>query len=436
MQAQMRKAWALFMSAISLIAAHAQQLEKTVEQPLIVYKIQTGDTLSQLSQKYLRQPADLAAIRTLNHLRSIDLLPAGEFLKVPREAVKQEPSHATIISISCARMIRAGSSLKPIYIGTVLEEGVVIDIPAECYVSMRLEGSSIIRLPSSAAIKISVLRKNAMESSPEVQLDLVHGRVELDVYKGRSKTTPFEVRTPLSITGVRGTEFRVGYSPIDQVGQVEVIGGVVNTMGVNDTQSQAITKGQGVPFDKSGKAMPVEQLLKAPVFEHAELINHTQASYAIKLTGIAQANRYVVLNAKSANLLGEQNSQTLNTPEIVALDLSQNATFYQFVAVSKSGLMGTPRKYGFCTTAGQTNFGRCRAVFEAPLADGAMITFSLIKHAAETAQEMISTKQLQARNGRFVIEGLPTGRYTWSMSYNTTKQSGDFDLIAFTTSAP
>ena len=191
----MRKAWALLMSAIWLTAAHAQQPDKTVEQPLIVYKIQTGDTLSQLSQKYLRQPADLTAIRSLNHLRSIDLLPAGELLKVPREAVKQDPSHATIISISCARMIRAGSPLKPIYIGTVLEEGVVIDIPAECHVAMRLEDSSIIRLPSSAAIKISVLRKNAMESSPEVQLDLVRGRVELEVYKGRSKTTPFEVRT-------------------------------------------------------------------------------------------------------------------------------------------------------------------------------------------------------------------------------------------------
>ncbi|PUE58442.1 hypothetical protein B9Z44_01815 [Limnohabitans curvus] len=432
----MRKAWALLMSAIWLTAAHAQQPDKTVEQPLIVYKIQTGDTLSQLSQKYLRQPADLTAIRSLNHLRSIDLLPAGELLKVPREAVKQDPSHATIISISCARMIRAGSPLKPIYIGTVLEEGVVIDIPAECHVAMRLEDSSIIRLPSSAAIKISVLRKNAMESSPEVQLDLVRGRVELEVYKGRSKTTPFEVRTPLSITGVRGTEFRVGYSPIDQVGQLEVIGGVVDTKGVNDTQSQAITKGQGVPFDKSGQAMPVEQLLTAPAFERAELINHTQASYVIKLTANAQANRYVVLSAKSANLLGEQNAQTLKAPEIMASNLSQVATFYQFASVSNSGLMGTPRQYGFCTVSGEPKSGRCRAVFEAPLADGAIITFSLIKHEPETAQEMVSTKQLQARNGRFVIEGLPTGRYTWSMSYNTTKQSGYFDLIAFTTTAP
>mgnify|MGYP000104848002 CR=1 FL=1 len=432
----MRKAWALLISAIWLTTAHAQQPDKAIERPLIVYKIQAGDTLSQLSQKYLRQPADLTAIRDLNHLRSIDLLPSGEYLKVPREAVKQESSHATIISISCARTIHAGQPLKPIYIGAVLEEGVVIDIPAECHVSMRLEDSSIIRLPSSAAIKISVLRKNAMESSPEVQLDLVHGRVELEVYKGRSKTTPFEVRTPLSITGVRGTEFRVGYSPTDQVGQVEVIGGVVNTMGVNDTQSQAVTQGQGVPFDKSGKAMPVEKLLNAPVFERAELINRTQSSYAIKLTGNAQANHYVVLSAKSANLLGEQTSQTLSAPEIEASNLSQVATFYQVASVSNSGLMGTPQQYGFCTVPGEIKSGRCRAVFEAPLADGAMITFSLIKHASETAQEMVSTKQLQARNGRFMIEGLPAGRYTWSMSYNTTKQSGYFDLIAFTTAAP
>jgi hypothetical protein len=103
---------------------------------------------------------------------------------------------------------------------------------------MLLEDSSVIRLPSSAAVKIAILRKNALESSPEVQLDLVRGRIELEVYKGRAQTTPFEVRTPLSITGVRGTEFRVGYAPAEQTGQVEVLGGVVQAMGLSDAESK------------------------------------------------------------------------------------------------------------------------------------------------------------------------------------------------------
>ena len=132
-----------------------------------------------------------------------------------------------------------------------------------------LEDGSIIRLPSSASLKITTLRKNAIESAPEVRLDLTRGRVELDVHKGRAKTTPFEIRTPLSIMGVRGTEFRVGYSPEDNAGQVEVLGGIVQTRGSADAQGRPITKGLGVPIDADGKALAIEKLLAPPAFESA-----------------------------------------------------------------------------------------------------------------------------------------------------------------------
>ena len=69
-----------------------------------------------------------------------------------------------------------------------------------------------------------------------------------------------------------------------------------------------------------------------------------------------------------------------------------------------------------------------------------MIAFSLIRYAQGGVQELVSTNKLQARNGKFTIEGLPAGHYTWSMSYattqshassptNETKQSGAFDLL-------
>jgi hypothetical protein len=436
----MSKVWLSLIWATLFAQAHGQDKEMPMDRPLIVYKIQNGDTLIQLSRKFLRQPADLEAIRALNNLKSIDLLPSGELLKVPRHAVKQSPSQATVISLSCAREIRAGTPLRPMSIGSVLNEGAIIDIPAECHISLLLEDSSVIRLPSSAAIKISILRKNALESSPEVQLDLVRGRIELDVYKGRSKTTPFEVKTPLSVTGVRGTEFRVGYAPSEQIGQVEVVGGLVQANGIKDSTSQPVTKGQGLPFDKTGKALPIENLLPPPVFERAELVNRSQASYALKLVGRAQSSHYIATHSKTVNFLSEQLSQRLQAPELTASNLGSEAIFYKFSSVSNAGLVGSTRQYGFCTVQGEIKFGRCRAVFDAPLAEGVMIAFSLIRHAQGGVQELVSTNKLQARNGKFTIEGLPAGHYTWSMSYattqshassptNETKQSGAFDLL-------
>ena len=335
-----KKWWVLGLSAIYLSTIHAQQADNATERPLIIYKVQAGDTLSQLSARFFVETANLEVIRSLNHLRHIDLLPSGKHLKIPREFVKQSPSQATIISISCARMIRAGSPPKALSVGAVLSEGTIIDVPAECQVSMLLEDSSVIRLPSSAAVKFSVLRKNALESSPQVELELVRGRIELDVNKNRSRTTPFDVRTPLSVTGVRGTEFRVGYAPTEQVGQVEVVRGIVAATGISDSQSQPVSKGQGLPFDRSGKAMTIENLLDAPVFERAEATHATPPTHAIKLAPNPSAKHYVVLNTKSANLLGEQTSQTITTAEVLATTSVKTLFFInspQSLQVASSG---------------------------------------------------------------------------------------------------
>jgi hypothetical protein len=445
----MRKAWVFCICALLCVTANGQSNDRSTESPLIFYKVKTGDTLSKLSRKYLIQPVNLEIIRDLNSLKNIDLLPSGEILKIPREAVKQSPSFATISSLNCGRPIRAGTPLRPMSVGSVLSEGAVVDIPAECHVSVLLEDYSVIRLPSSAAIKIAILRKNALEQSPEVRLDLVRGRVELEVFKGRSKTTPFEVRTPLSVTGVRGTDFRVGYTPTEQTGQVEVLGGVVRAMGIRDDESRSLVKGQGMPFDSTGKALPPETLLGAPVFERADPVSQTPNAYDIKLSVKEQAKHYVAISSKTANLLGERSSYLLQTPEVSTSTLTQSATFYQFASVSNAGLMGSARQYGFCSVIGDVRAARCRAIFEAPMAEKALITFTLKRQFGGTAQELVSTQKLRAHKGQFVIEGLPAGQYNWSLSYvsgmpeaerstpsKTIKQSGSFDLIALSSTAP
>ena len=439
----MRNSFVLIFLAVLCKSAISQIESKNADPALIFYKIQAGDTLIKLSKKYLIQPANLEAIQRLNKLKSIDLLPTGKLLKIPREAVNQSPSQAIIIALSCSRPIRAGLPLKRISIGSTLNEGTVIDIPSECHASILLEDGSIIRLPSSSAIKLSTLRKNPLETTPEVRLDLVRGKIELEVDKSRTQTTPFEVRTPLSMTGVRGTEFRVGYSSTEQAGQVEVLGGSVGAMGVNDTEFKTVEKGQGMPLDDSGKSLPVEKLLNPPVFERAQLAEPNSTSFNIKLStrSHTQAKHYITVAGKSTNLLDNRTVSTLLEPEITTPDLTLNAHFYQFSTVSKSGLMGPYRQYGFCIVPNDVKQGRCKATFDAPMTENVMIEFSLIRKTPTSTQEFVSTQKLQSRNGQFTIEGLPSGHYNWSMSYKandiestptTINQSGSFDLITLT----
>jgi hypothetical protein len=441
----MNKALAVLLGVCLTTAASADNKEVSSEPSVIVYKIKAGDTVNKLARKHMVQPVDLDAIHKVNNLANIDLLPIGADLNIPRHLVKTSPSKATIMGVSCATAIRLNNSNKPLTVGTHVSEGAVIEVPAECHVSLLLEDSSIIRLPSSAQLKITTLRKNALESAPEVKLDLARGRVELDVNKNRGKSTPFEIRTPLSIMGVRGTEFRVGYSPDDGAAQVEVLGGIVETRGNTDAQSSAVTKGYGVPIDADGKALPIEKLLDAPLFQSAKATPGSQPSFVAALSPVPQAAYYIANSASTANFGGTQVSQHLLAPEIFIPKLTKQITFYQLTSVSESGLVGTERNYGFCTTPTDAHNARCTAVFDASLADGVTMSFTLSKTVDGVDKELVNTQTLQARNGRFAIQGLPAGHYSWTLSYALTdasqnrqiiRQSGAFELITLLTQQP
>lgn len=437
----MNKSLALLFIIGLVSVVFAENKDSSDDQSLIVYKIKAGDTFNKIAQKYLQQPLDMEALQKINQLKNINLLPVGAELLLPRHIVKQSPSQATIMGLSCSFPIRLATSPKPLAVGAVVQEGAVIEVPPECYVSLLLEDGSVIRLPSSAALKITTLRKNALEAAPEVRLDLTRGRVELDVNKGRAKTTPFEIRTPVSIMGVRGTEFRVGYSPDDHTGQVEVLGGVVQTRGTADPQSRAITKGFGVPIDGDGKALGIEKLLAPPQFESALATSGAQPSFVAKLTAVPLANYYIADNANTANLTGNRSSQNLLAAELFIPRLTKQATFYQLTSVSASGLVGTERHYAFCAAPNDGKAARCSVVFDAPLADGVPITFFLSRLGIGTPEPLVNTQNLQARNGRFAIQGLPAGQYSWTLSYamshtqdtpshdTVIRQSGEFELI-------
>ena len=140
---------------------YAQQKDATDDQAVITYTVRAGDTLAKISQRYLVAGADLGSLQKSSLLKTLNQLPVGLDLEIPRELVRFSPSTATVMGLSCASSIRLNNSPKPLEVGTRLQEGAVIDVPPECHVALLLEDGSMIRLPSSATLKIATLRKSA-----------------------------------------------------------------------------------------------------------------------------------------------------------------------------------------------------------------------------------------------------------------------------------
>jgi hypothetical protein len=256
--------------------------------------------------------------------------------------------------------------------------------------------------------------------------------VEISVKKNRSRNTPFEVTTPKAVMGVRGTEFRVGYSPDDETAQVEVLTGTVSAQGGQDAVGQNVEKGYGLPIDARGRAQDLEQLLPPPQFESTRRIMPPTPGRWLNLAPMVEAKTYVASSASTANLGGTRYTQTLKDPRVPVGYLDDNALFYEFMAIAQSGLYGQPIRYGFCQPTSASE--RCNVIFDVPLADGVPMTIDLDRVQTQTATSVIKGHTIKARLGRFSVQNLPPGRYQWTLRHliRTTEvsQTGPFELVA------
>jgi hypothetical protein len=437
----------LWVGVVTLLTSHAHAysgLPSDEAQDLIAYKVKSGDTLLELSRKYFVSSAGISQVARINQLEDADRITVGQTLSIPRQSVKRWTSVARVMGMSCASSYTAEQGNAPLLVGTALHEGALIKVPAGCHTALLLEDSSILRLPSGAVLKLSTLRKNALEKAPEVRLELANGRVELEVMKDRSPFTPFEIRTPRSVMGVRGTQFRVGFSPDTQNGLVEVTQGVVKTQGNADSESVDLTQGMGVTIGPTGKASAPEALLPPPRYASFSKSSNNVTELSVQLAPMDNAGSFQADIATTANLSGQRRTQHWTSPEFKIDRLVSQAMFYQVAALSKNGLLGTPTLMAFCAAPVNTEPARCSAVFDTPLAEGASITFTLNRQNGSANQELIRTHNLTALNGQFSVKDLRPGHYSWSLSYPLARasanqtgvhQSGAFELIALPTAA-
>lgn len=430
------RTWAVLTAVLglcspSLVVGQAN-VSPNPEQAHVVYRVKPGDTFNNIWSRFVQPDADRQPILKLNQITNVHRISVGTDLKLPRNILRFTPAVANVVSLTCAQPIMVGESAQALAVGNDVSEGDVVRVPADCHVTLAVEDGSVIRLPSSATLKFTALRKNAIEAEPEVRLDLVRGRVEISVKKNRSRSTPFEVTTPKAVMGVRGTEFRVGYSPEDDTAQVEVLTGTVSAQGGQDAKGQNVEKGYGLPIDAQGRAQDLEQLLPPPKFASTQRIMPPTPGRWLNLAPMVEAKTFVASSASTANLGGTRYIQTLKDPRVPVGYLDDNAVFYEFMAIAQSGLYGQPIRYGFCQPASASE--RCNVIFDVPLADGVPMTIDLERVQEQTATSVIKGHTIKARLGRFSVQNLSPGRYQWSLRHqlrkNDVTETGQFELVA------
>ena len=102
--------------------------------------------------------------------------------------------------------------------GMVLQEGDVIRTNANSFAVLNVDGlaeTATVEVKEKSQLKLIELIENKEKDTQNTFLDLALGEILIKAKKLHSEKSSFEVKTPTSVVGVRGTTFSIAVEAIE-----------------------------------------------------------------------------------------------------------------------------------------------------------------------------------------------------------------------------
>nr|WP_246438906.1 FecR domain-containing protein [Novosphingobium piscinae] len=320
------------------------------------YTIQPGDTLYQLGRAYLAGPRALVRVRRVNRIPANSLIVAGKDLRLPRSVLRDEPITARIDSFSGGVTLRNGAAVVPAKAGVDLGEGTVIETGPRGFVSLRLTDDSTITVPSQSVVRIVRLRRLLINQAVEREFATQSGRVRARVTPMGDPASSFRVTTPITVSAVRGTDFRVNYDAAAARALTEVEDGqVAFALGQNDAPAAArpdlaraetmLAPGFGA-LATPGKVGTATALLASPRLVDPDRAQ-TEPDLAFSVVPDDQAAGYRLQIGRDAGLLDLIDETSGSTPRFSLPGVPTGTYFVRIAALDAQGAEGRGRTYAF-----------------------------------------------------------------------------------------
>lgn len=309
----------------------------------IVYTTRAGDTLMSIAERFTPRSDNWIALGKANNIANDAAIPIGTAITIPADLLHDEPSEARVIALSGSIAASAGDG-QPLLLGlgARITEGMQIDTGNNSFLTLELPDQSRISLPSNSRIRIAKLRMARYTKSPRTEILLLTGKIESRVAPLEHNKGRFEVRTPMAVAGVRGTNFRVGIS--DNGTSTEVLSGKVEVARPGGG-AQMLNAGQGNITTARAVGKPVD-LLPTPQLAGAP-VRQDQSGAQFELTPVPGAQGYhvqIATDQEAKNILREAHSSNLR----VKLDGLPNGNYYARVsAIDRLGLEGPASTHAF-----------------------------------------------------------------------------------------
>lgn len=302
-----------------------------------LYRIMTGDTLIALSERFTDKADNWAVLQRLNAVQDPTMLPIGLELKIPFSLISELPAQASIVHLTG----QASADDRPLKPGDPLSEGQTVVTGEDGFLTLALTDSSTLTIPAASSLSIERLRVFKGTGLIDSIFTIRQGSLESVVAPADTGVGRFEIRTPVSITGVRGTRLRVHTQASGS--QSEVLEGSAR-LDASQGRNALLRQGHGAAIDSSGQLLGVRPLLSAPELAPA---SRGSSGWVISFPPVQGANAYLL--RVSADPQGKQlfSSRRFDEPR-VTFSAPGAGTYYALVrAIDADGIMGRDASQSF-----------------------------------------------------------------------------------------
>lgn len=309
------------------------------------YVVRRGDTLYDLGSNYLLRPGDYSIVQQRNRIANPRRMRVGSTLDIPVALLRTSPIEARVASYRGEATALVQGRTLPVTKGMVLPEGAVVATGSNASVRLELPDGSQVALPSQSRIRLERLRLTPLTGSIDRVISLEAGRSEAVVTPMKQPRDGFTIRTPLSVTAVRGTAFRVIYDAQTQRAWTEVVNGQVNVASLVDRSASITPAAFGVKASDAGVTTPAPLLPQTTLTMAGRLQDEPEVVF--DMSPVPGAARYRARLGADAGLLDVIDEVTTDQPRAAFQDVKNGALFVQISALDADGLEGMPNTYGF-----------------------------------------------------------------------------------------
>jgi hypothetical protein len=333
-----------------LWACFALPVQAQSADDVVLYTVKSGDTLIGLADRYfIKAPSTRASIKIVqqaNKIGNADRIRTGFILRIPRSVLSFRETNGQLLSWRGVVQIWSGGAAGTPQKGLPVREPMIIETGGNSSAVIALANGSRVSIPSQSRVQILRMRQYVLGNAIDYDLVVLKGRLETQATKLPNGDSRYRVRTPTSVTAVRGTDFRVKFQGDEnKAGDVstEVSEGDVAVNVGQRSDPEALAKGQAIAVTpgltvKRGTLIAPPVLSKAGRLQTADTLSFPleRPDGAVRFMGTISSD------ASGDDVVAESLS---DQPNLAFADLADGVYYLRLTAENQEGFEGFARTY-------------------------------------------------------------------------------------------